>query len=159
MFNPKPWKSAKYRRMYTAIFVCLLPFLLALGLSLLVPSPSQFDMTVASSSELLTDPFLQYPTPNSVRVVWFTEFPGVRHWVNYGRDLELKAIATSQQLSRLREDARSRIPTPPTQPTFRPIWRHEALITPLTPGQRLPYQVTSLKTPEDPLYSAVFTLT
>nr|WP_202803735.1 metallophosphoesterase family protein [Spirulina subsalsa] len=116
-------------------------------------------MTLASSAELLTDPFLQYPTSDSVRVVWFTEFPGVRHWVNYGRDLELKAIATSQKLSRLREDTRSRIPTPPTQPTFRPIWRHEALITPLTPGQRLPYQVTSLKTPEDPLYSAVFTLT
>ncbi|NJO76528.1 MAG: hypothetical protein HC833_23955 [Leptolyngbyaceae cyanobacterium RM1_406_9] len=39
---------------------------------------------MASTSQLLTDPFLQLPTENSVRVVWFTEFEGDRHRVEYG---------------------------------------------------------------------------
>ena len=37
--------------------------------------------------KLLTDPFLQLPTTNSVNVVWFTEFPGDRHWVLVGDKL------------------------------------------------------------------------
>ncbi len=33
---------------------------------------------------MLTDPFLQLPTENSVRIVWFTDFIGVEHQVIYG---------------------------------------------------------------------------
>ena len=37
------------------------------------------------SSQLLTDPFLQFPTADSVRVVWFTEFQGQGHTVSWGQ--------------------------------------------------------------------------
>jgi len=102
---------------------------------------------------LLTDPFLQFPTENAVRVVWFTEFAGQEHSVIYGdrstqslADSDTRqAVASTRQLTRLREDARSRLPQgeSPETPTFRPIWRHEAEITGLLPGQRVPYQVRS----------------
>ena len=46
---------------------------------------------------------------------------------------------------------KSQINPPPPHPNFqelklsvpRPIWRHEAIVAGLTPGQRVPYQVTS----------------
>lgn len=95
------------------------------------------------SAQLLTDPFLQAPTSTSVRVVWFTEFPGQRHQVSYGPDLAQTVMATSRPLSRTSEDARSHIPHPPAQVAARPIWRHEAEITGLQPNQRLPYHVQS----------------
>lgn len=38
----------------------------------------------AGSPRLLTEPFLQRPERTSVRVVWLTNFPGVRHEVTYG---------------------------------------------------------------------------
>ncbi|HIK10387.1 MAG TPA: metallophosphoesterase family protein [Oscillatoriaceae cyanobacterium M33_DOE_052] len=105
---------------------------------------------------LLTDPFLQLPTPTSVRVVWFTEFPGAQHTVQYGSDLEKIVGATTIKLSRTREDAQSQINlgmlavgnpdgTLYQQTTEREIWRHEAEITDLTPGKRLPYRVTSVR--------------
>ncbi|MEY3256095.1 MAG: hypothetical protein RLZZ29_1230, partial [Cyanobacteriota bacterium] len=37
-----------------------------------------------SQPRLLTDPFLQLPMVNSVRVVWFTEFAGQQHLVTHG---------------------------------------------------------------------------
>lgn len=37
---------------------------------------------------LLTDPFLQAPEPNTVRVVWFTEFAGTRHVVLVGKGVD-----------------------------------------------------------------------
>ena len=96
---------------------------------------------------LLTDPFLQHPTPNSVRVVWFTEFMGTSHWVNYGENLEQSVLATTTQLSRTREDS------PLTPPQERKIWRHEAEVTGLTPNKRIPYQVVSQE-----IKSKIFTL-
>jgi hypothetical protein len=100
---------------------------------------------------LLSDPFLQLPTASSVQVVWFTEFEGSQHWVSYGSNLESNALATTTKLSRLREDQDSRVGQQIqdgqvySKPTIRHIWRHEAAITELKPGQRLPYRVISMR--------------
>ncbi|MEM9213096.1 MAG: metallophosphoesterase [Cyanobacteria bacterium P01_F01_bin.150] len=116
---------------------------------------------------LLTDPFLQRPTETSVNIVWFTEFPGVEHRVDYGETLSFSVEATTTQLSRTREDEQSYIGTQLgdgsiySQPTLRPIWRHEVVIPnlqdhvqgnkqdnvqggELSQGQNIPYRVTSL---------------
>jgi hypothetical protein len=104
---------------------------------------------MVSTSRLLTDPFLQLPTENSVRVVWFTEFEGDRHQVEYGENFGQTAIATTTKLSRVREDQKSRVgeQTEDGQiydaPAMRDIWRHEAEITGLTPNIRVPYRAKS----------------
>lgn len=97
---------------------------------------------IANSSSFLSDPFLQLPTKNTVNVVWFTEFPGDSHLVNYGSDLNQTAIATTTKLTRVREDQESDINQPPPK-SRRDVWRHEAIITNLAPDQRLPYRVVS----------------
>ncbi|MBE7385325.1 MAG: metallophosphoesterase family protein [Leptolyngbya sp. SIO1E4] len=118
---------------------------------------------------LLTDPFLQNPTETSVQVVWFTEFEGRDHTVIYGtqpaqslqeRDIR-QVFATNRPLTRLREDQASQLVDGRSfeAPTSRPIWRHEAEITELTPGQRVPYQVKSLREDGTILASETFSLT
>ena len=120
--------------------------------------------TMTSAPQLLTDPFLQVPTENSVRVVWFTEFKGSRHTVLYGQGLNRNAIATTTKLSRTREDQKSNLGKQTQegqvyqQPTGRDIWRHEAIVTGLTPGQRVPYQVTSVQDDGQKVISRQFTL-
>lgn len=115
-------------------------------------------------NSLLTDPFLQLPTETSIRVVWFTEFPGIRHTVNYGETLEKIALATTTQLSRTREDIESQIAESlknnllTNQPISRNIWRHEAEVTNLTPGVRIPYQVSSESEAGQTISSRIFTL-
>jgi hypothetical protein len=118
-------------------------------------------------SRLLTDPFLQLPTANSVRVVWFTEFPGQAHTVYYSAqpgaswgDNALTVSATTRLLTRLQEDQASNLPSGETlaAPTPRLIWRHEADITGLQPGQHLPYRVESVTDTGEVLSSEVFTL-
>ncbi|MDJ0745063.1 MAG: metallophosphoesterase family protein [Xenococcaceae cyanobacterium MO_167.B27] len=96
-------------------------------------------------TSLLSDPFLQLPNSDSVRVVWFTEFQGDRSYLRYGKDLETQTEATTTKLSRVREDQKSRVSQEYTQPTTRDIWRHEAIVNGLTPNQRIPYQVFSIK--------------
>ncbi|WP_242049312.1 fibronectin type III domain-containing protein [Aulosira sp. FACHB-615] len=120
-------------------------------------------MTVAP--QLLTDPFLQLPTANSVRVVWFTEFAGNQHTVAYGENLQQTAKATTTKLSRTREDQKSRVGKQTQdgqvyqQPTMRDIWRHEAEVTGLTPGVRVNYRVSSIREDGATVSSDVFTLT
>ena len=104
---------------------------------------------------LLSDPFLQLPTESTVCVVWFTEWEGDRHWVNYGENLERQVMASSRVLI-LREDGRSHwygapplVPGQPVTVVDRPVWRHEAVVTGLQPGDRLPYQVTSVPNASD----------
>ena len=81
-----------------------------------------------SDPQLLTDPFLQLPTENSVRVVWFTEFAGSSHTVTYGKELNQIAVAITNKLSRTCEDQKSQIADFPQQhqieqyPTKRDIW-------------------------------------
>lgn len=102
-----------------------------------------------AAAQLLTDPFLQLPTAHTVRVVWFTEFPGREHAVVYGERNRHRVAAATALLSRTREDERSHLlpnldnPQRFQHPVRRKIWRHEAEITGLTPGDRLPYYVCS----------------
>jgi hypothetical protein len=138
-------------------------FLLALFLSIMVVN--QIHQPGAGTGlTLLTDPFLQLPTANSVRVVWFTEFEGDRHWVRYGKDLQQTAATKTTKLSRIREDQKSRVgaQTQDQQryqtPELRNIWRHEAEITGLTPGQRQPYQVGSSQKGQGAITSSEFSL-
>ncbi|HEY9695302.1 MAG TPA: metallophosphoesterase [Oculatellaceae cyanobacterium] len=117
-----------------------------------------------SDPQLLTDPFLQLPTKNSVRVVWFTEFAGSSHTVTYGQELNQIAIASTNKLSRTCEDQKSKLANFSQQhqtdqyPTKRHIWRHEAEVSELTPGVRVPYFVTSVREDGTSVSSEVFSL-
>jgi hypothetical protein len=154
--------------------------LLVLATALLVtlePQISSFFQAqepIAVETALLSDPFLQYPTSTSIRVVWFTEFAGQEHAVIYGQPgqtgqsletvngQEARAIANTTQLSRTREDSDSKVAQPQfedlDQTIRRPIWRHEAEVTGLTPGTRIPYRVISRDDDGTEVSSRVFTL-
>lgn len=116
------------------------------------------------SSGLLSDPFLQLPTPDSVRVIWFTEFPGIEHTLTYGNSLEREVTATTQKLTRVREDQDSHVPHFSSdrelsqQPVFREIWRHEAQATNLAAEERVSYYITSKKEDGQTVRSRQFTL-
>lgn len=119
---------------------------------------------MTSAPQLLTDPFLQLPTETSVRVVWFTEFTGSHHSVIYGQGLSRIATATTTKLSRTREDEQSKVGTQTQdaqvykKPMLRDIWRHEAEVTGLIPGDRIPYKVTSVREDGQSASSNLFTL-
>ena len=137
-------------------------FLIVISLTLIsVRSTGQTFMT---SPSLLTVPFLQLPTETSVRVIWFTEFAGSQHTVAYGENLNFSAIAITTKLSRTREDQNSRVSNQIEpgqvykQPTIRHIWRHEAEVTGLTSGIRIPYRVTSVREDGKSVTSDRFTL-
>lgn len=136
-------------------FIALAPIIV------LFPKPQ----IITSAPGLLTDPFLQLPTQTSVRVVWFTEFAGKNHSVAYGQGLTQKASATTIKLTRTREDQNSLFGKQTSlgqiykKPTKRDIWRHEAIISKLTAGQRVPYQVTSIREDGQTVSSRQFTLT
>jgi hypothetical protein len=112
---------------------------------------------------LLTDPFLQLPTADSVNVVWFTEFEGSGHVVTLenGRVIE----ATTTKLSRTREDSDSWVFRGEERniifdtPVQRNIWRHEAIVTELAAGERVGYTVTSVFPDGTEITSDGFTLT
>ncbi|MBD1919084.1 MULTISPECIES: metallophosphoesterase [Cyanophyceae] len=129
------------------------------------PSPEASAVT----THLLTDPFLQNPTSGTVRVVWFTEFEGQDHQARWGSpgqpseaNLPNLASATTTRLARTREDGQSRIDHPNfaelQQTVARPIWRHEAVVTGLPPGQRVPYRVASTGPDGTVIESRTFTL-
>jgi len=126
-------------------------------------APSGASAGTGADPVLLTEPFLQSPAKNSVRVVWLTEFAGRHHVVVVGHRAgelnraELRAAATggkirgvrvfrarTGELSRVAEDAGSQIPDPPAQITRRHIWRHEATVRGLGVGSRTPYRVVSI---------------
>ncbi|MDJ0509413.1 MAG: metallophosphoesterase [Crocosphaera sp.] len=101
-------------------------------------------MNSSLSYSLLTDPFLQFPTETSVKVVWFTEFSGEEHKIFYGSNLENTVTANTIKLSRTREDEASKIIPKYEQTTRRNIWRHEGEVTGLKQGESINYQVMSL---------------
>jgi Calcineurin-like phosphoesterase len=115
------------------------------------------------AATFLTEPFLQLPTVNSVRVVWFTEFAGDRHQVEYGQNFQQVAFASTTKLSRVREDQKSRVGAQTqdgqvySKPTLRHIWRHEAEVQGLT-ATRLPYRVSSDREDGQRVRSREFTL-
>lgn len=125
-----------------------------------------FGQTIMKSApQLLTDPFLQLPTATSVNVVWFTEFLGDYHLVRYGENLQKTSPAQTTKLSRTREDQESRVGNQTQnrqiyqKPVQRHIWRHEAAVTELAAGVRVPYSVTSVREDGKSVSSEVFTLT
>ncbi|BAY12580.1 metallophosphoesterase [Calothrix sp. NIES-2098] len=145
------------------ILLLILAFLLTIWLTLV--SVRSFGQTIMTSApQLLTDPFLQLPTETSVRVVWFTEFAGTKHIVNYGENLTQTAWASTIKLSRTREDEQSRVGKQIEngqvyqQRVWRDIWRHEAEVTGLTPSVRVNYRVTSVREDGESVSSEVFTL-
>lgn len=122
-----------------------------------------------STQALLTDPFLQLPTQDAVYVVWFTEFEGTQHWVEYGENLRQTVEATTNQLSRTREDVEPALAEDPSAPApepvpgrtrtiERPIWRHEAHITGLPTNQKQLYRVISVNEPGNKIESDRFLL-
>jgi len=112
---------------------------------------------LAQGMTMLSDPFLQNPTSDSVNIVWFTEFAGSGHWLELGQPAERKITATSRPLDRLREDEFSYTLQTYTQLTPRPVWRHEVQVSGLQPDQVLPYRVVS-QDGERVQRSEVFTL-
>ncbi|MBK1646178.1 hypothetical protein CKO25_16300 [Thiocapsa imhoffii] len=133
--------------------------------------------------QLLTDPYLQRPTHDSVEVAWVTEFTGKGHWLLFGSDaariaepdpariadgpadvipadLAVRVTAASTgRLSRMREDGDSRPPVDaPDGPIERQLRRHAARAEGLRPGERVPYRVLSLDNTGRPVLSDVFTL-
>src|SRR5689334_18661439 len=98
---------------------------------LLIPS-------LVESQEFLTDPILQNPTSDSVNIVWFTEFEGEDHYVEYGKDFLQKVPSCTKKLSRMRED------DPNGGCKERSIYRHEAHLKDLSSSERLAYRVVSV---------------
>ncbi|MFE4107980.1 metallophosphoesterase family protein [Almyronema epifaneia] len=155
------------KREDTTLIVAGILLILATGLFISLDSGLsnllQRQTHLLGETPLLSDPFLQYPTDSSVRVVWFTEFEGMNHVVAYGDptqfvstealadlqtdDLANTTEANTTRLTRLREDQDSHLAQSDSselsQPIDRPIWRHEAEISGLRPGDRVPYQVLS----------------
>lgn len=119
---------------------------------------SSYLLATMNKDQLLTEPFLQLPTETSIQVIWFTEFFGTGHQVRYGEKLEKMAIARTSKLTRVREDVKSRTVEAYQSLTDREIWRHQAEITDLNPGERIPYQVTSFQE-NRAIRSDIYTLT
>jgi len=137
----------------------------ALTIGGFVPALSQDDQTEETPAlTLLTDPFLQLPTADSVHVVWFTEFEGTAHTLTYGENLDEVAEATTTKISRLAEDEASRVGEQIQNGqvykswTPRDVWRHEAVASGLTAGVRVPYFVTSTHEDGTVVNSEQFTL-
>jgi hypothetical protein len=157
MLTPLPDKLENPRDVRGNPWFFAVFFLIVLLLGFIMPS-------YLNEPQLLTDPFLQLPTANSVRVVWFTEFAGTRNTVAYGENLNEIAAANTTKLSRTREDKDSRISDEIKQsiidsnPIVRDIWRHEAEVPNLMPGVRIPYRVTSERKDGASVSSKIFTL-
>ena len=96
---------------------------------------------------ILSEPMLQNPGPDHVRVVWFTEAAGERHRVFVGPRAERVFEAQTAPMTRLLEDRDSRFagaaPSARAGPRPRAVFRHEAVVTGLSPGERLPYAAVS----------------
>lgn len=153
----------------TAGLLLVLATMLLIVLEPRLPTVDPSSEATAVPTQLLTDPFLQYPTPGTVRVVWFTEFEGQSHRVRWGSPAQApndtlpnQAAAITTRLARTREDDRSRLDHPNfvdlNRTVPRPIWRHEAVVTDLPPGQRVPYRVVSTAFDGTTIESRVFTL-
>ncbi len=118
----------------------------------------------SESPALLTDPFLQLPTENGVHVVWFTEWRGKDHRVVYGTDFAQVARAHTVKMTRLAEDGQSWVGKQSADASVydsyapRDIWRHEAYAEGLSPGQRVPYFVSSTVKQGEVVNSDRFTL-
>ncbi|MCH9728305.1 MAG: metallophosphoesterase [Actinomycetia bacterium] len=130
------------------------------------PPPQAASTDPVGSLDLLSDPFLQMPTPTSVEVAWFTEFAGDAHHVLVGEQVDTMSeaqlretlarggapgvklfAAESVGLSRVAEDSESQLPAddkPAAGIRAREVFRHHASVT--VPGaHRQPYRVVSTR--------------
>lgn len=113
---------------------------------------------IETKKQFLTDPFLQLPTADSVNVVWFTNFEGQNHQLQYGDGHSVDAITT--KMTRMFEDADSSQPDEHYDKlTTRKVYRHEAIATGLSPAKRVHYRVISITKDGQTLTSESFTLT
>lgn len=157
MFNPPPKAFKNPRDYYKNFWIFGILIIVVIFLFIIMSS-------LESQSKFLTDPFLQVPTENSVQVVWFTEFPGKRHLVVYGENLNQVVEANTTKLSRTREDQDSFIGKQTEkgliyqQPILRDIWRHEAKVIGLTPNNSVPYRIISEKENGENMKSKNFNL-
>jgi hypothetical protein len=133
--------SFKKHPICSIILITILPTVIfvKMGLSMLI------------GPKLLTDPFLQMPGKRTIRVVWFTELKGIRHYTTYGSELNRIAKANTTLLSRIRDEG-------PDGFINRRIWRHESLVADLTPSVRTPYFVTSIFKDGQKVKSDIFSL-
>ena len=131
-------------------------------------APAAAQTEPAPGRSLLTDPFLQLPTKSSVNVVWMTEWEGDHHAVLIGEGVdelsrgEMRGAAASRshrrsvevvrarttKLSQVAEDSGSQIPpdrrpAPAAGIVPRSVFRHEAKVTGLRAGRKVPYRVVS----------------
>ncbi len=107
-----------------------------------------FDPGRPATLSLLTEPYLQLPTESTVTVAWFTDFVGTEHAVVYGEYLENTVRAVTTRMSRSFEDHQSDLFDAAGERLYdsfteRGVWRHEAIVTGLEPGERVSYYVTS----------------
>ncbi|MFC0172459.1 metallophosphoesterase [Vibrio comitans] len=112
---------------------------------------------VNPENRLLTDPFLQLPTKNSVNVVWFSNFKGIEHKLIYGENTTSDVVTT--RLERMMEDASSKqFGKSHDKLTYRSVYRHEAVATGLTQGERVDYSITSTDRDGFEFSSSTYTL-
>lgn len=112
-------------------------------------------MLPAGEPTLLTDPYLQNPDERSVSVVWLTNFEGRGHRVVARGH---RGAVRTEQLFRLLEDGSSKLEAQINEVSRRPVWRHEARIHGLNPGQKLEYSVVSITENGESLRAGPFTL-
>ena len=112
----------------------------------IVPAAELPTTFFAAERRIVSDPMLQNPGPDSVRVVWFSELPNATHTVLVGGQNRV-FTATTTRMSNMLEDNGSQVfqtdTSALTTPRERPIFRHEAVVTGLTPGARVPYVAIS----------------
>ena len=140
-------------------------FILSLLILLIIHFISNNNIKAMDNNNMLSDPFLQLPTEKSVRVVWFSEFEGKVNQVIYGKNLEYTAEATTFKLSKMKEDLNFNLNNNnednlllSQEPIYRDIWRHEAIVNNLTSGNKIPYQVLSIREDNTEYKSNIFTL-
>jgi hypothetical protein len=140
---------------------------IAIGLSATAVSAAAPDDALteipAGPPRLLNQPYLQLPGADTVRVVWHTNFPGIRHELIWGEGRQRKrARARSERMERMLEDATSRSPATDgldiSEVVERPVWRHEATATGLSTNQRVPYRIRSIAADGSVHISAQYTL-
>ena len=151
---PNPAKYFKGLILFTVALLCAIALFAMQSANLPNSKPVPSVSTVPT---LLTDPFLQRPTASSVNVVWFSEFKGTEHTVEYGQGQSVQA--TTSQLSQMYEDQDSQAKGKTYDSlTPREIWRHEATVSGLSAGDRVSYRVISRTENDEDIISDFFSL-
>lgn len=118
--------------------------------------------TFEQSRAILSEPMLQNPGADSVRVVWFTEARGTGHRVRIGDPYNQEFAAVTTEMSHMLEDRGSQVLERDTSGIAtaerRSVFRHEATVTGLPVGLRVPYVAISQIDGQDFRSSREYTL-